>query len=89
MSVSSYYQFCCLFFHFRYISVAKFILISDGNIEKVYEKGELGIRYQYDNLNRLIREDNKALGKTYVFVYDNNGNIVKKREFNFKETVAK
>ena len=78
-----------MFFHFRYISVAKFILISDGNIEKVYEKGELGIRYQYDNLNRLIREDNKALGKTYVFVYDNNGNIVKKREFNFKETVAK
>lgn len=52
-----------------------------GNIEKVYENGELAVRYQYDALNRLIREDNKTLDKTYLFVYDNNGNIVKKREF--------
>ena len=42
-----------------------------GNIEKVYENGELAIRYQYDALNRLVREDNKTLDKTYVFVYDN------------------
>lgn len=54
-----------------------------GNIEKVYENGELAIRYQYDALNRLVREDNKTLDKTYVFVYDNNGNIVKRREFVF------
>ena len=54
-----------------------------GNIEKVYENGELAIRYQYDALNRLVREDNKTLDKTYVFVYDNNGNIVKRREFSF------
>ena len=46
------------------------------NIEKVYENGELAIRYQYDALNRLIREDNKTLDKTYVFVYDFNVTLV-------------
>ncbi len=54
-----------------------------GNIEKVYENGELAIRYHYDSLNRLVREDNKILDKTLVFVYDNNGNIVKQRQFVF------
>ena len=54
-----------------------------GNIEKVYENGELAVRYQYDALNRIIREDNKVLAKTYLFVYDNNGNIIKRREFDF------
>lgn len=51
-----------------------------GNIEKVYENGELAIRYQYDALNRLVREDNKILDKTVVFVYDN-GNIVNQRQY--------
>ena len=54
-----------------------------GNIEKVYENGELAIRYHYDALNRLVREDNKVLDKTIIFVYDNNGNIVKQRQFSF------
>ena len=30
-------------------------------IVKVYENKELAVRYLYDNLNRLIREDNKVL----------------------------
>ena len=54
-----------------------------GNIEKVFENGELAIRYKYDTLNRLIREDNKTIGETYLFVYDNNGNITKRRGFAF------
>lgn len=54
-----------------------------GNIEKVYENGELAIRYQYDALNRLIREDNKVMNKTVLFAYDNNGNILKQRKFTF------
>lgn len=54
-----------------------------GNIEKVYENGELAIRYQYDALNRLVREDNKVMNKTVLFVYDNNGNILKQRKFIF------
>ena len=56
---------------------------SMGNITKVYQDGELAIRYTYDSLNRLVREDNKSLGQTKVFVYDNNGNILKQRMFDF------
>ena len=52
-------------------------------IEKVYENGELAIRYQYDALNRLIREDNKVMSTTVLYSYDNNGNILKQRKFAF------
>lgn len=55
----------------------------NGGVGAGTEDGELAVRYQYDALNRLVREDNKTLDKTYVFVYDNNGNIVKRREFVF------
>ena len=54
-----------------------------GNLEKVYDNGELAVRYAYDALNRLVREDNKYNNKTILFNYDNNGNILKKREYEF------
>lgn len=53
------------------------------NITKITENGELVARYAYDKLNRLVREDNRAFGKTWLFTYDNNGNIVSKRETEF------
>ena len=49
-----------------------------GNISEIYENGELKARYTYDDLNRLVREDNKALGKTFLINYDLNGNILNK-----------
>ena len=54
-----------------------------GNITKVYENGELVAEYKYDALNRLVRENNKALNKTYVFLYDNKGNILERKEYQF------
>ena len=54
-----------------------------GNITAVCENGELVVRYTYDDLCRLVREDNKRLNKTVVFVYDNNGNILVRREYPF------
>jgi len=54
-----------------------------GNISKVYENGDLTARYTYDQLNRLAREDNKEIGKTYLYTYDNNGNILTKRTLGF------
>ena len=54
-----------------------------GNITKVYENGDLVTEYKYDATNRLARENNKALGKTYVFLYDNKGNILSKKEYPF------
>ena len=54
-----------------------------GNITAVCENGELVARYTYDDLCRLVREDNKILDKTVIFVYDNNGNILTKREYTY------
>lgn len=56
---------------------------SCGNISEVYENGSFITRYTYDKLNRLVREDNKVLGNTYLFSYDNNGNILSKRKVNY------
>ena len=61
----------------------KYVYDEMGNIAKVYENGELSVRYTYDKLSRLIREDNKSLGETYLFDYDNNGNILTKRTLAF------
>ena len=45
-----------------------------GNISAIYEDDLLSVRYAYDSLNRLVREDNRALGKTVCYAYDDNGN---------------
>ncbi len=53
---------------------------SMGNITQVLENGRTICRYEYDALGRLIREDNRAFGATYRYVYDNSGNIIAKHE---------
>ncbi len=51
-----------------------------GNIAEVRENGIASVRYAYDKLSRLIREDNRNVGKTFLFSYDSNGNILSKIE---------
>ena len=52
----------------------------NGNFESV-TCGEDAIRYRYDGLNRLIREDNAKFGKTWTYGYDEGGNIQWKKEY--------
>ncbi len=52
-----------------------------GNICEIKGNGHIVAKYKYDALNRLIREDNKALNKTSVFTYDNSGNITERCEY--------
>ena len=52
-----------------------------GNITRVFD-GTYTTRYEYDNLNQLIREDNQKMGSTYVFTYDH-GNITSKKEYSY------
>ena len=56
---------------------------SMGNISEIRENGKLTARYAYDSLNRLIREDNRAMNKTEVLRYDACGNILSRRKWSF------
>ena len=56
---------------------------SMGNISRIEENGEPVVWYKYDALNRLVREDNKTFGKTWLYSYDNKGNILSKWETSF------
>ena len=37
--------------------------------------------YEYDKLNRLTRENNERLGKTWTYGYDAGGNITERKEY--------
>ena len=50
----------------------------NGNIVSV-ETDENRTRYDYDTLNRLIREDNPVLNKTIRYQYDKEGNLLSKK----------
>jgi len=60
----------------------------NGNITLI-ETDDSNIRYQYDESNRLIREDNELLNKTITYKYDKAGNILLKKEYAYtsKETL--
>ena len=49
---------------------------ANGNITKISYSNGKEIRYYYDDLGQLIREDNPFISSTYVYAYDNAGNIV-------------
>ena len=54
---------------------------ANGNITEIRENNKLVVRYGYDGLNRLIREDNVRLGKSFTLDYDANGNILSKNAY--------
>ena len=64
----------------------KYKFDASNNITEIREDDVLINRYQYDSLNRLIREDNRKLNKSVFFAYDNNGNLLSKKETNYTLT---
>lgn len=54
-----------------------------GNISSITQDGSLFARYEYDGLNRLIREDNAYHGFSKFYTYDENGNIVSKEDCDY------
>ena len=59
----------------------KYSYDKEGNISAIHENGRLKVRYTYDALNRLVREDNKELDLTTTFEYDNGGNLLRQNEY--------
>ena len=57
------------------------------NITEIYKNNELIYAYTYDNLNELIKEDNKIQNRIYKYHYDESGNILKKQEYNLETNI--
>ena len=56
----------------------------NGNITQITDaNGVIQNKYYYDNLGQLIREDNRAKNKTYVWTYDNAGNRTSEKTYAF------
>lgn len=53
------------------------------NIYQIKENGTVKAEYYYDGLGRLARENNSYSGKTVVYAYDTNNNIVSKTVYPF------
>ena len=47
-----------------------------GNIQTISENGVLKCTYHYDELNRLVAENNVWEDKSIFYTYDNGGNII-------------
>lgn len=54
---------------------------ANGNITQISCGNTPLVKYYYDGLNRLIREDNTYINKTVVYAYDKEGDILSKTEY--------
>ena len=63
-------------------SVLKYSYDGNGNVTEVRDgNNTVKLRYQYDSLDELIREDNTYLDRTYIYSYDFGGNLLSKTEY--------
>ncbi len=60
---------------------------SNGNITKIVI-GDKEIRYTYDNLGQLLREENELVNQSFTYTYDNAGNIKSKKVCNLTTGVV-
>ena len=67
--------------YFVLMSPLKYNYDANGNITHVFEFDNQVIRYYYDGLNRLVREDNNYIDKTITYCYDKCGDILSKSEY--------
>ena len=54
-------------------------------VERSADGSERKIRYYYDALNQLVREDNQKQNKTICYTYDVGGNMVRRDEYRYTE----
>ena len=54
---------------------------SNGNITSILRDLNYETKYTYDELNRLVREDNYDADRSYTYTYDAGGNITSVKEY--------
>ena len=60
-----------------------------GNITEWTKDSDTVIKYRYDDIGQLIREENPYLGETYVYTYDRAGNRTKKQTYEYGTSTLK
>lgn len=56
-------------------SIWKYVYDEQGLLKELWKDDELSCRYEYNNMNELIREDSLLTGKTVRYHYDGGGNL--------------
>ncbi|MBQ8372404.1 MAG: hypothetical protein IJX38_05680 [Clostridia bacterium] len=54
---------------------------TNGNLTRVTLSDGTELRYYYDDIGQLVREDNGQINKTFVYIYDDAGNILSKSTY--------
>ena len=54
-----------------------------GNITEIRKNGNAYRSYEYDDLGELIRENNADANMTYTYTYDNGGNMLTKKVYEY------
>ena len=65
----------------HFITYRIFVTFYKCRLTSVKENGTIRLKYTYDSMGRLIREDNAYANKTYVYTYTSNGNISAKKTY--------
>ena len=55
-----------------------------NNLKAIYKNGKLVNKYYYDQYNQLVKEINVCLNQMIVYSYDNFGNLLNKKIYNYK-----
>lgn len=55
----------------------KYVYDEQGLLKELWKDEDLSCRYEYNNMNELIREDSLLTGKTIRYHYDGGGNLQK------------
>ena len=59
-----------------------------GNMTEALQAGEQACDYEYDSVGELTRVDDKHAGKTTLYTYDKDGNILKRTEYPYKNLTS-
>ena len=54
------------------------------NITEILKNNEILNKYVYDNRSQLLSDENRDLNKKYIYTYDNEGNILTKKEYDLE-----
>ena len=55
----------------------------NSNLIQITSQDGVVCSYEYNEYNQLIRENNKALGVTIIYTYENNGNMTSKKTYTY------